>query len=215
MCVLQLFELGASVFPDALAVVCEGWQITYRELNLTADRIAHGLREAGVRSGTLVGVFLDRSPEMLAGLLGIWKAGGAYIPLDPVAPPQRIAFMLEDSAPPFVLTLDELSGRLPHTTAQVIHLDDFWTARRPVGQIPQDSATGMVFEDSVAYVIYTSGSTGKPKGVSITHGALANTIRGVGRCGRMMSCSRGLRSPSTSRVWKFSCPSPSAPVCTW
>jgi amino acid adenylation domain-containing protein len=181
MCVLQLFELGASALPDALAVACEGWQVTYRDLNLTADRIAQGLREAGVRSGTLVGLFVDRSPEMVAALLGIWKAGGAYIPLDPAAPPQRIAFMLQDSAPPFVLTVDELSGRLPTTNAQVIHLDDFWAVRRPVAQTLQDPAASMVLEDSVAYLIYTSGSTGKPKAVSITHGALANTIRGVGR----------------------------------
>jgi amino acid adenylation domain-containing protein len=178
MCVLQLVERGTSAFPDAVAVGCKGRQVTYRELNLTADRIAQGLREAGVRSGTLVGVFLDRSPEMVAALLAIWKAGGAYIPLDPAAPRQRIAFMLEDSAPPFVLTLDKLSGGLPSTTAQVIHLDDFRATGTPVG--PQDPAMSMVSGDTVAYVIYTSGSTGKPKGVSITHGALANTIRGVG-----------------------------------
>jgi amino acid adenylation domain-containing protein len=178
MCVLQLLERGTSAFPDALAVGCKGRQVTYRELNLIADRIAQGLREAGVRSGTLVGVFLDRSPEMVAALLGIWRAGGAYIPLDPAAPRQRIAFMLEDSAPPFVLTLDKLSSGLPSTTAQVIHLDDFRVTGTQVG--PQDPAMSMVPGDSVAYVIYTSGSTGKPKGVSITHGALANTIRGVG-----------------------------------
>ena len=98
---------------------------------LTVDRIAHGLKEAGVKSGTLVGVFLDRSPEMVAALLGIWKAGGAYIPLDPATPTQRIAHILEDSAPPFVLTLDELRGRLPSTAVQVIHFEDFWAARRP------------------------------------------------------------------------------------
>src|SRR5580692_9279680 len=117
MCVLQLLECGASAFPDAIAVGSRGRQVTYRELNLTANRIAQRLREAGVRDGALVGVFLDRSPEMVAGLLGIWKAGGAYIPLDPAAPRQRIAFMLEDSAPAFVLTLDKLSGGLPSTTA--------------------------------------------------------------------------------------------------
>jgi amino acid adenylation domain-containing protein len=181
MCVLELFERRASAFPDALAVACQDWKVSYHELNLTADRIAHGLREAGVVSGTLVGIFLDRSPELIAGLLGIWKAGGAYIPLDPAAPPQRIAFMLEDSAPPFVLTLEELSGGLPSTTAQVIYFEDFWAARNPTGQTTQDPAASMVSEESVAYVIYTSGSTGKPKGVSITHRALANTIRGVGQ----------------------------------
>jgi amino acid adenylation domain-containing protein len=178
MCVLQLLECRASAFPDAIAVACKGRQVTYRELNLTADRIAQRLRDAGVRKGAVVGVFLDRSPEMVAGLLGIWKAGGAYIPLDPAAPRQRIAFMLEDSAPDFVLTLDKLSGGLPSTTAHVIHLDDFRTARTPIG--PREPAMSPVSEDGVAYVIYTSGSTGKPKGVSISHGALANTIRGVG-----------------------------------
>jgi amino acid adenylation domain-containing protein len=181
MCVLQLFERQASAFPDALAVVCEGWQVTYRELNLTVDRIAHGLKEAGVKNGTLVGVFLDRSPEMVAALLGIWKAGGAYIPLDPATPPQRIALILEDSAPPFVLTLDELRGRLPSTAAQVIYFEDFWDARIPAFVPPEPPAASMVSADSVAYVIYTSGSTGKPKGVCISHGALENTIRGVGQ----------------------------------
>jgi amino acid adenylation domain-containing protein len=181
MCVLQLFERGVSAFPDALAVACEDWQVTYRELNLTADRIAHGLKEAGVVSGTLVGIFLDRSPEMVAALFGVWKAGGAYIPLDPAAPTQRIACMLEDAAPPFVLTGDELSGRLPSTSAQVIHLEDLWAARRPVGPPPERLPASTAFEDSVAYVIYTSGSTGQPKGVRISHGALANTIDGVGR----------------------------------
>ncbi len=177
MCVLQLFELGASAFPDALAIVGQGWQVTYRDLNLTADRIAHGLKKAGVSSGTLVGIFFDRSPEMVAALLGIWKAGGAYIPLDPAVPPQRLAFMLEDSAPPFVLTLDKLSGGLPPTNARVILLEDFLAAQIPAGQ--QENKISMVPGDQIAYVIYTSGSTGKPKGVSITHGALANTIRGV------------------------------------
>ena len=129
MCVLQLVERGASAFPNAVAVRCKRRQVTYSDLNLTADRIAQGLRDAGVSSGTLVGLFLDRSPEMVAGLLGIWKAGGAYIPLDPTAPRQRIAFMLEDSAPPFVLTLNKLRDGLPSTTAQVINLDDFQATR--------------------------------------------------------------------------------------
>jgi amino acid adenylation domain-containing protein len=179
MYVLQWFEHGASAFPDALAIACDGWQVTYSELNQTAERVAHGLKEAGVGSGALVGLFFDRSPEMVAALLGIWKAGGAYIPLDPAAPFQRIAFMLEDSAPPFVLTLEELSVGLPRTTAHVIYFEDFWAARRPSDQTARDPATSVVSEDRVAYVIYTSGSTGKPKGVSITHKALANAIGGV------------------------------------
>ncbi len=83
MSVLQLFERHAGAFPDALAIACEGRRLTYRELNSTADQIADGLREAGVAAGCLVGVLLDRSPEMVAALLAIWKAGGVYVPLDP------------------------------------------------------------------------------------------------------------------------------------
>ncbi len=181
MCVLQLFERRASAFPDALAVACEGRQVTYRELNLTADRIAHGLREAGVARGSLVGVLLDRSPEMVAALLGIWKAGGAYVPVDPAAPRDRIAFMVEDSGPPFVLTLRKLRGQLPGTTARVIHLDDLCDTRSPTDRLPSWPAGSIVSNDSLAYVIYTSGSTGKPKGARITHGGLGNTIEAVGQ----------------------------------
>ncbi len=113
MCFPQWFERKASASPDALAITCEGRQITYRELNFTADKIADGLREAGVADGCLVGVLLDRSPEMVAGLLGIWKAGAAYVPLDPAAPVEHISFMLEDAAPPFVLTRKKFSARVP------------------------------------------------------------------------------------------------------
>ena len=113
MSVLQLFERNVFASPDALAIAFEGRQLTYRELNSTADQIADGLREAGVAGGCLVGVLLDRSPEMIAGLLGIWKAGGAYVPLDPATPVERIAFMLQDAAPPFLLTRRKFFGRAP------------------------------------------------------------------------------------------------------
>src|ERR1700685_1502980 len=177
----ELFERGACAFPDRLAIAGEGRRVTYRELNFIANQIALGLREAGITTGDLVGVFLDRSPEMVAGLLGIWKAGGAYIPLDPAAPLERIAFMLEDAAPRFVLTLKKLAGALPNTAARLIQLDDLCATRSPADGTALCPAASIVSADSVAYVVYTSGSTGKPKGVRITHGALANTIRAVGR----------------------------------
>lgn len=104
MCMLPSFEREASASPDAFAITSEDHAVTYRELNDTADRIAYGLKKLGVARGTLVGVLLDRSPEMAAGLLGIWKAGGAYMPLDPTTPLQRIAFTLKDADPAFVLT---------------------------------------------------------------------------------------------------------------
>jgi amino acid adenylation domain-containing protein len=179
MLFLQWFEYHASASPDALAITCEGRQLTYSELNFAADQIADGLRHAGVEDGCLVGILLDRSPEMVAGLLGIWKAGGAYVPLDPTAPAERIALMLGDAAPPFVLTRRSFFDRVPSAHGFDLHLLDIddlctWGA----GSSHRES---MVSTDSLAYVIYTSGSTGKPKGARITHGGVSNTIWGVGQ----------------------------------
>jgi surfactin family lipopeptide synthetase A len=180
MFVLKQFERTTSACPEAFAVVCEGRQVTYRELNLIADRIAHRLREAGVASGDLVAVLLDRSPEMLAGLLGIWKAGAAYIPVDSAAPLQRIVFMLEDSAPRFVLTQRKFLNALPGISERVIDLDDLCLTESSTDSIPPGQESGKASAENLAYVIYTSGSTGKPKGVRITHDGLANTIQAVG-----------------------------------
>ena len=175
MCVLQSFERNVSAAPDALAIAAESRQLTYRELNSAADKIADGLREAGLVGGAMVGVLADRSPELVAGLLGIWKAGGAYVPLDPAAPAERIAFMLHDAAPQFVLTQRKLTEQISTTHTRLLNLDDLCLAESPSHRaIP-------LSEDSLAYVIYTSGSTGRPKGVRITHSALANTVRGVGQ----------------------------------
>jgi amino acid adenylation domain-containing protein len=179
MLFLQWFEYHASASPDALAITCEGRQLTYSELNFAADQIADGLSHAGVGDGCLVGILLDRSPEMVAGLLGIWKAGGAYVPLDPAAPAERIALMLGDAAPPFVLTRRSFFDRVPSAHGFDLHLLDIddlctWGA----GSSHRES---MVSADSLAYVIYTSGSTGKPKGARITHGGVSNTIWGVGQ----------------------------------
>ena len=114
----QFFERKASASPDALAIACAGRRINYRELNRQACLIAEGLREAGVTGGCLVGVLLDRSPEMVAALLGIWKAGAAYVPLDPAASVDQISFMLDDAAPPFVLTRKKTFARVHPRFAQ-------------------------------------------------------------------------------------------------
>jgi amino acid adenylation domain-containing protein len=180
----QLFERKASAYPDAVAIACGGRRISYGELNRQADLIAEGLQQAGVTAGCLVGVLLDRSPEMAAALLGIWKAGGAYLPLDPAAPIDQIAFMLEDAAPPFVLTRKKLFARVPSPRLpnlrlldpRLLDLDDFCARRSSSAPY----ATITVTMDSLAYVIYTSGSTGKPKGARITHGGLVNTVLAVG-----------------------------------
>ena len=174
----QQFERNVSASPYALAITCEGQRITYRDLNRSAELIADGLREAGVGDGCLVGVLLDRSPEMVAGLLGIWKAGGAYLPLDPAAPVDSITFMLEDAAPPFVLTRKKYFAQARAQrlrNMQLLDLDELCTPRSP-----SLNETGTVAEDRLAYVIFTSGSTGKSKGVGITHGGLVNTVLAVG-----------------------------------
>src|SRR5271168_3805584 len=134
MCVLQWFERNVLSAPDAVAIANEGRQLTYRELNSTADRIQHGLREAGVSAGSLVAILLDRSPEMVAALLGIWKAGAAYVPLDPAAPTERIIFMLEDTAAPFVLTRRKFFSRIPGRPSldpRLLDLDEFLASANP------------------------------------------------------------------------------------
>jgi amino acid adenylation domain-containing protein len=180
----QLFERKAAASPDALAIACASRRINYGELNYLADLIADRLREAGVTGGCLVGVLLDRSPEMVAALLGIWKAGGAYVPLDPAASVDQISFVLEDAAPPFLLTRKKFFARVPSPrlpnlrlpNPRLLDLDDFCIRKSS----PPSFATTTVTADSLAYVIYTSGSTGKPKGARITHGGLANTVLAVG-----------------------------------
>jgi amino acid adenylation domain-containing protein len=174
MCLLELFERNVSAAPDALAISSESRRLTYRELNFTADRIAEGMAEAGVGAGSLVGVLVERSPEMVAGLLGIWKAGGAFIPLDPATPADRVAFILEDAAPPFALTQEKFLDRLPRAATRGLLLKDLCARERPSSRCATTfSAEGL------AYVTYTSGSTGKPKGARIAHGGVANTVSAV------------------------------------
>ena len=170
--ILGSFELQVSVSPDAYAITCEGRQVTYAQLNFTAQRIAAGLRAAGISPGCLVGLLLDRSPEMVAALLGVWKAAAAWVPFDPGAPAERTAFMLKDAAPTVLITRKKFSNKA--LGLRVLYLEDLcaggnssWVAQSPVSA------------HDLAYVIYTSGSTGKPKGAKVTHGGLANTIQGV------------------------------------
>jgi amino acid adenylation domain-containing protein len=175
MCIVELFERNVVAAPDALAISSETRQRTYRELNFTADQIAEGLAEAGVGAGSLVAVLVDRQPEMVAGLLGIWKAGGAFVPLDPATPADRIAFILEDAAPSILLTQERFLDRVSSTGTQVFILEDL-CARG----IPSPCGTTHS-EDGLAYVTYTSGSTGKPKGVRVPHRGVANTVSSVGQ----------------------------------
>ena len=177
-CIHQLFEAQVEQTPDAVAVVFNNEQLTYRELNKRANQVAHYLKTLGVKPEVLVGICVERSLEMLVGLLGILKAGGAYVPLDPAYPQERLAFMLSDSQTSVLLTQQQLLERLPKHQAHVVCLDTDWeTISKNSKENPVSSATS----DDLAYVIYTSGSTGKPKGVQIAHGAVVNLLKSMER----------------------------------
>ncbi|MEG3918021.1 amino acid adenylation domain-containing protein [Microcoleus sp. T3_A4] len=170
-CIHQLFEEQVELTPDAVAVVFEAERITYRELNSKANQLAHCLQTLGVKPEVLVGICVERSLEMVISLLGILKAGGAYVPLDPAYPKERLAFMLEDSSVPVLLTQQKLVEKLPPNSARVVYLDSDW---EKISFHNQENPSSLVKQENLAYVIYTSGSTGKPKGVLIEHKSLVN-----------------------------------------
>jgi amino acid adenylation domain-containing protein len=170
-CVHEMFEHQAARTPDAVAVEYEGGRVSYRELNERAERIASRLDAEGVGLESRVGVLLERTPEIVAALLGVLKAGAAYVPLDPEYPHERLRFMLEDSGAEVLLTTGELRGRLERHAAEVVLVDEGWD-EEGVASHGRAGVSG----GNVAYVIYTSGSTGRPKGTLIEHGALSNYI---------------------------------------
>ncbi len=172
-CIHQLFEAQVERTPDAVAVIFEDEQLTYRELNGKANQLAHHLQQHGVGPGVLVGLCVERSLEMVVGLLGILKAGGAYVPLDPTYPPERIAFMLEDAQVPVLVTQQHLLTQLPAHGTKVVCPD---TDAALLAQQNEANPVSEVTSDDLAYVIYTSGSTGRPKGVQILHRAVVNFL---------------------------------------
>ena len=170
-CIHQLFEAQVERTPDAIAVVFEEQSLTYTELNHRANQLAYYLRTLGVGAEVLVGISLERSLEMIIGLLAILKAGGAYLPLAPDYPIERLQFMLEDSQVSFLITQRSLLAVLPPSQANVICLDEI---EEQVSQYPQDNLQSELTSSNLANVIYTSGSTGKPKGVMVEHRGLVN-----------------------------------------
>ena len=175
-CVHHLFEQQARRNPERPAASFEGETLSYRELNARANRLAAHLRERGIGPDKLVGVFVERSLEMLVAVLAVHKAGGAYVPLDPAYPRDRIAFMLEDSGAPVVLTQERIAGDLPASNARVVRIDADWPAI--AAHSDADAASGAT-PANLAYVIYTSGSTGRPKGVMVEHRNVVNFFAGM------------------------------------
>jgi amino acid adenylation domain-containing protein len=169
----QLFEAQARNQPDALAVVFEDTQLSYGELNARANQLAHHLRQLGVGPDILVGICVERSLEMIVGLLSILKAGGAYVPLDPSYPEARLAYMLADATPEVLLTQQPLLAQLPTGDIPTLCLDTEWAT---LADYPTDNPVHRTRPEHLAYVIYTSGSTGLPKGTLITHNGLCSLV---------------------------------------
>ncbi|NJM22257.1 MAG: amino acid adenylation domain-containing protein [Richelia sp. SM1_7_0] len=172
-CIHELFEEQVEKTPNAIAVVFENQQLTYQELNNHANQLAYHLQTLGVKPEVLVGICLNRSLEMMVGLLAILKAGGAYVPLDPTYPSERLDYMLRDSQLPILLTQNQLLVKLPQHQAQTICLDEDW---EKFVDYPEDNPNTQVQPDNLAYIIYTSGSTGKPKGTMIIHSGMVNYL---------------------------------------
>ena len=173
-CIHQLFEEQVDFTPDAIALVFEEQQLTYKELNQRANQLAHHLRNLGVGAEVLVGICVERSLEMVVGLLGILKAGGAYVPLDPAYPAERLAFMLEDASVPILLTQARLIKSLPKHQGRTVCLDTDWEI---IERQSEENPGYSVTSENLAYAIYTSGSTGKPKGVLVAHRGLCNLAK--------------------------------------
>jgi amino acid adenylation domain-containing protein/non-ribosomal peptide synthase protein (TIGR01720 family) len=172
-CVHRLIERQAERTPLAPAVICGDAQLSYAELDVRANRLAHRLCDAGIGPEALVAIAVERSFDMIVGLLAIWKAGGAYAPLDPDYPRERLAFMLEDSGAALLLTQKSLAPLLPQTVATLLLLDE--TRGEPDGE-QQGAPAVETHPENLAYCIYTSGSTGQPKGAANSHAALCNRL---------------------------------------
>jgi surfactin family lipopeptide synthetase A len=208
-CIHQLFEEQVERTPGATAAVFEDQRLTYRELNVRANQLAHYLRKLGVGTETLVGISVERSLEMVVGLLGILKAGGAYVPLDPQYPKDRLEFMLEDTQAPILLTQERvLEGGIEDRRSKpvlsverldprirVICLDRDW---EQIARERDDNPTRKTEAENVTYVIYTSGSTGKPKGVMVHQLGLFNVIQTQIRAFGVQPNSRVLQFASLS-----------------
>ncbi|MFS8068581.1 MAG: non-ribosomal peptide synthetase, partial [Byssovorax sp.] len=175
-CVHEIFAERAAETPDRIAARCGDELITYRALHERSHRLAALLQARGVRAGDPVGVLLERSLDLVVGLLGIMKSGGAYVPLDPIYPSDRLAFMLEDSGARLLLTRSTAEDRLPPRLPELVRIDRDLDDTGPLPELARGASP-----EGLVYIIYTSGSTGKPKGVPIRHRSLTNLLHEMAR----------------------------------
>jgi amino acid adenylation domain-containing protein/FkbM family methyltransferase len=173
ICLHQLFEAQVELTPSVTAVVYEDSSLTFTELNARANQLAHYLRALGVGPEVLVGICMERSTAMLVAVMAVLKAGGAYLPLDPAYPQERIAFILNDGQAKVLLAQERLMAVLPEHDGQTVYVD---RDQEAIGRESEQNPLNLTTPENIAYVIYTSGSTGQPKGVMLRHGAVLNLI---------------------------------------
>ncbi len=173
-CIHELFQKQVDAAPEAIALVSENQQLTYRELNRRANKLANYLRSLGVGPDCLVGLCMERSIEMMVGILGILKAGGAYVPLDPRYPKDRLAFMLNDARATVLLTQQRLLSALPESYVRIVCLD---VEPPELKKASEENVINIMTPDHLAYVMYTSGSTGLPKGVCVPHRGVVRLVK--------------------------------------
>ncbi|WCA72888.1 amino acid adenylation domain-containing protein (plasmid) [Agrobacterium tumefaciens] len=191
----ELFADQAALTPDAVAVIYDQQQLTYQELDRRSNQLAHHLQSLGVGPEVIVGLCVDRSPEMIVAMLAILKAGGAYLPLDPAYPRNRLAYMLRDAAAHVVVTRTVSRPSLPDQVTNIVDLDAHHDVIEACPDTPPASGADPT---SLAYVIYTSGSTGQPKGVMIIHEGVVNYITTLNRRYSLSSSDRVLQNSSIS-----------------
>jgi len=174
LCLHDFVSQQATRTPDAIALVCGESRVTYAELNRRASKVAHYLLQHGAGPEVLIGIFCERTPDLLVGILGILKSGSAYVPLDPLYPKERIAHILEDAKTPIVLTQQSLAPELPNFSGKAICLDSEWSR---IALEPETEPSSSVLQQNLAYVLFTSGSTGRPKGVALEHRSAAAFVQ--------------------------------------
>ena len=196
--IAEVFQRQATQTPDAIAVIANDRELTFRELDQRSNRIARQLQNLGVKPETLVGIAIERSENLVIGMLAILKAGGAYVPMDPHHPIERLALVIEDSGMNIVLASDETRSRLP---ADSINLTMINVNDPVLAKVSPSPVTSVATSHNLAYVIYTSGSTGKPKGVMVEHRNVLNLFSGMDRA---IGCEPGTWLAVTSVAFDIS-----------